>query len=77
MLVLVGALACDALDGHIDDPANCCQAVLDVRGCLEQHVAPGHCKIAECPTANVVLCRLPDGGLLDHWPPDAATEGLR
>lgn len=67
VVLLVSLLAaCDALDGHIDDPSNCCEAVFDVRGCLEQHVQPGYCLDATCPTDDAVVCRLLDGGLTDH-----------
>lgn len=58
--------SCDFMDGHIDDADNCCEAVTEerVRACLERHVAANRCLAAECVAASVLVCRLPDGGLL-------------
>jgi hypothetical protein len=63
LLCAVLLVACDALDGHIDDPDNCCEAVFDVRGCLERHVRPGRCLEASCVGREYLVCRLPDGGV--------------
>lgn len=62
-------IRCDALDGHIDNPSNCCEAITSdrVERCLERHTEPMHCKVAECPTFTVFACRHPDGGLADGW----------
>lgn len=71
--LLVGACSFgDALDGHIDNPDNCCAAVLEdrIEACLARFTDPGHCKVAECAGRTTAVCRLLDGGLTDHWTGD-------
>ncbi len=57
----------DTLDGHIDDPANCCASVSRVHDCLARFTDVGHCKVAHCGPDVVVACRRPDGGVTDEW----------
>ena len=58
--LLLSLAACDSIED-----VNCCAAITEQRiaACLERKTEPSHCITADCLTGDVVVCRLPDGGI--------------